>query len=1797
MAISSPTKVIDNADALRTPRELIEFKTSELLRAYQSEPAVRPAFRSINNLTTQATHEYGNRFLFELIQNAFDAHLELARDGVVHIKLARDEAEHGVLYVANGGRPFGASNFEAICQLAQSSKVPGEGIGNKGIGFRSVLQICKWPEVYSRATVQPDSSGFSGFCFGFARPEKVRELLEDDELYADIVRDVSPYALPVALTEQPEAVRRFAREGFATVIRLPLKSGTAFDAVKQQMGMLRNAQAPVMLFLDRLAKLVIEDDLDDGCIIEMTRGADTVPTRGEGPASFEVVNLGGQGRYFVAAWRVDEARLMEKIDESLRAELLPTSWAEWKGSACVSVAVRVDAEGVVPCLYNFLPMSRASSPFNGYLNAPFYAKTDRTDLHEEVPLNSFFLDVAAGLAAKAAAQVKRSRADYSPAAAVDLLAWGEKDRHRLEEAFVATEESVYEAELVPVLPDKAGKKWATLKEVYSWPRQDLRVLDAKTVVKASGAKIIQPALGRDRERRLSVFCALRRPQGFNPPPQRVAAWVDDVAASLLQHSSPLARWDQFYDDVAKLFGAEEGPLVGRRILLGADQKLHQCGQPASAARSGTTVFFPPSRNRGEGEESDSDELNISIPQSLARHISYMHPGLAWVVQEGRGRKQTAARAFFEGKGLIKAFETRDLLGIMASLLAKTKSDNVRADALKWTYGLQRSVNYNQKPGLDEINLHVPTESGWLPAQEAFFSAAWTQTNGPLLAKLVREAKTVSQDLGEIEGRFILSPESWPFKLGDAAAWAEFLKKAGVRDGLWPVKAADVNEEHNGNYFLRPTRLDVVRLMDAAERQTWVKEVDAANRFPAHPITPYRLKGALWRLPGQADYSKFSEPARRSYAQLVMSGLPLWPDGLWAFSLYRPWHYNKPDAMSWPTPLLCFLKSTTWIPMSQPRDRDKWEFQRPADAWHFSEIGEDATPAFAPLIPKSLRRLIDKEKKSQEILKSHLKLKVWNDPQYSTHLVRYLGRLHAAGEVGDLSADAFRKVYAAAWSVVLERGVDPFAAKTGSPFLVVSRGGKLAAVDVRGEAARGDVIYVVDCEDPLRLNLLVNLGLPVFDVGERKGEAAAKVLRQNLGERVKTVSSTEVKILVDGEQFMPDAGLPPLITAESEWLKTLIALTLEFRSLLPAHRSDRNKQAVLKRLGDVRLKGAYSVAIRMDGQDSPPPPGVGDVIPVEHDLYPTLVVSGGVTDFSWQLLELIATPLARLLGYPSVAVPLQLAVVLLARRFEGRDTPAPTDSDFAYAFSEREERVREIRLALKGSAAALLDDLRPVVYHFAGAEAAEQFSDQNEALTTEDAIMAALSAWADRFDMTPREIVQACREAEGLSDLRDRLGISHADFNHALLALGLPYRPIRNPEGHRHALAYYKQQNREQVLISLRQKFLADFNHGGTLTEYAHLRTLESLTPDPGWLDLCETPTDAMLLERTNSWLAAVGAPAVGEAKSALPPVEEARRKNLKFLEVVINEMAAVVPIWCWKNNVSTPPMWGTADPSGQIKQAADTECLLDFELLGNAKVISWLRDKGHWPRAMPATTDRNELCLTKADVERREQEIASQKNAYDLGRRSIEINNKPVLAEPQNYASIAELVAGTVTNRFLASPRGMAKLAEIKGSGGGKGGGGGGWGGGYGGSRPSEQQRGAIGLVGEVLTFHWLKHHYGDDVNDASWKSSYRNYVLGGTAGSDSLGYDFEVIRKRDMLMFEVKASSSERAEIELGETEVERAQQNHRNNRYRIIYIANVLDPRRRYIRVLPNPFSDRGHRLFRLAGTGLRYQFKITE
>jgi hypothetical protein len=90
--------------------------------------------KSLRAISEDTAQEYEERTIVELLQNGHDA-LTIGKPGRVRVILDLSESP-GTLYVANDGRPFIDANFRSIMDLALSDKSAGEGIGNKGLGFR-----------------------------------------------------------------------------------------------------------------------------------------------------------------------------------------------------------------------------------------------------------------------------------------------------------------------------------------------------------------------------------------------------------------------------------------------------------------------------------------------------------------------------------------------------------------------------------------------------------------------------------------------------------------------------------------------------------------------------------------------------------------------------------------------------------------------------------------------------------------------------------------------------------------------------------------------------------------------------------------------------------------------------------------------------------------------------------------------------------------------------------------------------------------------------------------------------------------------------------------------------------------------------------------------------------------------------------------------------------------------------------------------------------------------------------------------------------------------------------------------------------------------------------------------------------------------------------------------------------------------------------------------------------------------------------------------------------------------------
>ncbi len=157
-------RIIDEAD--NVARLYLEGKRL-------GQPATREQKEIIEGILAA---DYEGRTLAELLQNGHDAHDPGRTDEMLEFWLREDEGEHGVLYVANAGEPLKDEDFTALCRIAMSPKRPDQGIGNKGVGFKSVLQLARAPEIYSAADAR--GGQFDGYCFRFARPEDYAVLAE-----------------------------------------------------------------------------------------------------------------------------------------------------------------------------------------------------------------------------------------------------------------------------------------------------------------------------------------------------------------------------------------------------------------------------------------------------------------------------------------------------------------------------------------------------------------------------------------------------------------------------------------------------------------------------------------------------------------------------------------------------------------------------------------------------------------------------------------------------------------------------------------------------------------------------------------------------------------------------------------------------------------------------------------------------------------------------------------------------------------------------------------------------------------------------------------------------------------------------------------------------------------------------------------------------------------------------------------------------------------------------------------------------------------------------------------------------------------------------------------------------------------------------------------------------------------------------------------------------------------------------------------------------------------------------------
>ncbi len=1146
-------------------------------------------------------------------------------------------------------------------------------------------------------------------------------------------------------------------------------------------------------------------------------------------------------------------------------------------------------------------------------------------------------------------------------------------------------------------------------------------------------------------------------------------------------------------------------------------------------------------------------------------MAFTHPEIAW---------SRPGRLFLEQHQLVHTFDIDQVLTALRGLLAVTQSDALRRDALVFAHRQFPVLSETQRTRLREVGLFVPRIDGsWAKATRCLFSPEWHTEGATLFARFLASGGAEVTALAEQRALWIAEPAAWPEEVRTPDSYGKFLRAIGIQDGLLLTPVARRIDARNGRE-LQPRRLAAQFGLGVTLSAAWAADVlHAGWREGAHPWTPYEFKTLLVDLPGVAEVTELKPAARQEFAALLLLGLRTWGENNFAATVYRP-RYNKQDEHVWPTPLASALRHLPWLPVQDPNG-EGLRFVTPGQAW-FAEDRD--LPAFIPSIPQSIRRLL-----ADRTVVTHLRragLRIWDDSDFAASAVKDLGSALAMGHVPDHLSVAFKKQYGCALALAAKHRVWPWAA--GEPVqLAVETGPVLTSL-----TASTVEVHVADETAPLKESLIELVEQPLLVTASGSGAEVAGFLEAN-GVPVARLSSTHVKLQrPDGELITPQDATEFLEDGR-EWLVTVVGLALELKSGAFLRHSEQRVRALLDRFRTIRLVREDEVEVLVAGMKVNPPRTTRS-LPLSEDEHPTIVVWDSYG--AWEEIKSCTSAISQLLQQPSLHDALELALVKLQQYVGAEPASDLDDLALAFAFGTTEARIAELRRSLAGEVLVAIRRLKPVLVCLAGGDRAQEIEEALGQATSEEALIAALGRYQEVLPVTATELLGLARDHIALADLRDSLQLDFQLFNAALVAIGPPYAPLLHPEVHAEAFEAFVERNAIAIRDRLREQYAPSAARGEDVPGYVAARRLDDLIPDPGWLTQFAVPPEHEMRARVADWLRSHGADDDLDRACVLRPVDELRSDNLARIGRVVEELAPLVAAWCIRHAVAQPSAWNSA-PGLEAGLGLERSGLCDLVLLSRERLLQVVGSSLGLPDGMPLSTDLSTLGLSPSDVSKGTTKRTRSAGGGSVTRPTITMGHTELQVGIDQYAAIAELAGRSVDETFLSlsgkvalSPMTQQErrrspgtvgvrtvVARMAGA--------------------SEEERAAIGLVGEVAARAWLERRY----PEVYWRSGYAAILHDDPDASDGHGYDFEVRRGRTTVFYEVKSLTqpmSQLTEFELGVSEIKTANRHATGNRYHILLVTSVLEPSDRRIHDLPNPFSAKTRDRFRIVGQGLRYR-----
>lgn len=339
-----------------TKEEEIKSIPPSKIRLYSSPDAEFQLEKDYSD-EIERKESYHGREILELLQNVDDAYQSLIEEGkgkkgdkvTAYISLEDD-----VLTVANTGTAF---NFESIKRLSvgHASQKGDRYIGNKGTGFRSVLNWAKEVEIYSDGYNFRYSKKFATECFNKIDKSKIASQLNNKPNLCLPILSVPEWI------EDKDDKRTEEEKEYNTVIKIIIDAETQNDkqGVLEQLDSL---DMNILLFLPNISEIKVFNNGQ-----EKIYSKEITPIEDyEEITVFSTINNIVSDKLLYAVKR-DENHTIFDIDA--------------KKNKAVNIAVAIPLNDLKDeyHLYNFFPMRLMKSPFKLLLHASFVSLDQHRD--------------------------------------------------------------------------------------------------------------------------------------------------------------------------------------------------------------------------------------------------------------------------------------------------------------------------------------------------------------------------------------------------------------------------------------------------------------------------------------------------------------------------------------------------------------------------------------------------------------------------------------------------------------------------------------------------------------------------------------------------------------------------------------------------------------------------------------------------------------------------------------------------------------------------------------------------------------------------------------------------------------------------------------------------------------------------------------------------------------------------------------------------------------------------------------------------------------------------------------------------------------------------------------------------------------------------------------------------------------------------------------------------------------------------------------------------------------------------